>query len=605
MPAAPREPLLISELRAALVSGALTAADAARGALRRARAYGDPAVWITLFDEADVLARVGEAETRRAAGAALPLFGIPFAVKDNIDVAGVPTTAACPAFAYTPRRSAAAVQRLIDAGAIPIGKTNLDQFATGLVGTRSPYGACRNPFDPRYVSGGSSSGSAVSVAAGIVPFALGTDTAGSGRVPAMFNNLVGLKPTRGLVSTAGVVPACRTLDCVSVFALTCADALDVLRVIEGPDDDPFSRAFPPGRGAAAAPLPPTFRFGIPAGNELEFFGDAEAAAHFGVAVERLKRLGGVPATIDYRPFRETAELLYGGPWVAERYSVAQRLLKEDPDAVLPVIRQIVGGAERWTAVETFEAFYQLEALRKQALAEWGRMDVLLLPTAGTIYTIAQVEADPVRLNSNLGRYTNFANLLDLCALAVPNAFRVDGLPTGVTLMAPAGQDGRLVVLGAAFHRDTALPLGATGRPLPTNAPAPAPRAADAVRLAVVGAHLSGQPLNWQLTGRAATLVRTCRTAAEYKLYALPGTTPPKPGLVRASAGGAALEVEVWEMTTAAFGSFVAAIPPPLGIGSVTLEDGETVKGFLCEGYAVEGARDITSFGGWRAFLAAK
>jgi allophanate hydrolase len=483
-------------------------------------------------------------------------------VKDNIDVEGAPTTAACPAYCYTPERSATAVRRLTDAGAIPIGKTNLDQFATGLVGTRSPYGACRNTFDPRYISGGSSSGSAVAVAAGIVPFSLGTDTAGSGRVPAMFNNLVGLKPTRGLVSTAGVVPACRTLDCVSVFALTCADALAVLRVMEGNDEaDPFSRKPAAGRGASHGPFPRPFRFGIPAADQLEFFGDAETAEHFSAAVERLKSIGGAPSMIDYRPFHETAELLYGGPWVAERYWVARQILSENPDSLLPVTRQIIEGAQRWSAVDTFDALYRLEALRRRSEGEWAKMDVLLLPTAGTIYTIEQVQADPVRLNSNLGRYTNFVNLLDLCAVAVPNAFRADGLPTGVTLMASAGQDGAVVELADAFHRATALPLGATGRARPDNAdvvrvPPAAAASPDRVRLAVVGAHLSGQPLNHQLTSRAASLVRACRTSPHYRLFALPGTTPAKPGLVHVfpDERGGAIEVEVWEMSPAAFGS---------------------------------------------------
>jgi allophanate hydrolase len=603
------EPLLIGELRDAINSGAASVADLAIAALRRAKAYADPAVWITLFDEAFILNHARQAETRRAGGAAMPLLGIPFAVKDNIDVAGAPTTAACPAYAYTPARSATAVQRLIDAGAIPIGKTNLDQFATGLVGTRSPYGACRNAFDPRFISGGSSSGSAIAVAGGIVPFSLGTDTAGSGRVPAMFNNIVGLKPTRGLVSTTGVVPACRTLDCVSIFALTCADAMDVLRVIAGPDDaDPFSRKVSPDQRNPSRGLPRPFRFGVPATDELEFFGDTESAAHFTAAVERLRSLGGIPVTIDYCPFRETAELLYGGPWVAERYWVVRQLLKENPDALLPVTRQIIEAATHWSAVDTFDALYRLESLRRRAETEWTKMDVFLLPTAGTIYTIEQVEADPIRLNANLGRYTNFVNFLDLCAVAVPNAFRADGLPTGITLIGPAGMDSAVIELADAFHRTAGLPLGATGRALPehggdVNAP---PRVLPSpVRLAVVGAHLSGQPLNHQLTDRGATLVRACRTAPHYRLFALPGTTPPKPGLIRLSPGmnGSAIEVEVWEMTAEAFGSFVAMIPPPLGIGSLTLEDGEVVKGFLCESYAIEGARDISTFGGWRSFLA--
>jgi allophanate hydrolase len=600
-----------------------------RELLERIRQDPEPAVWTFVLDEAAIHDQLKAATERKNRGVDQPLFGIPFAVKDNIDVAGYPTTAGCPQFAYMPAKSATAVRRLMDAGAIFVGKTNMDQFATGLVGTRSPYGACRNTFDPKYISGGSSSGSAVAVARGLVGFALGTDTAGSGRVPAAFNNIVGFKPTRGVVSAAGVLPACRSLDCVSVFAMTCGDAARVYRIIKGHDPaDAYSR-----REEDLPPRffnPSKFRFGVPAAALLKFFGNAAAEAKFQEAVGRLKSLGGEAVEIDYAPFARAARLLYEGPWVAERYAAVGEFIEKNPEAVLAVTRLIISRGRLIDAVSGFRAQYELESLRAEARTQWERMDLLLLPTTGTIYTIEEVASDPIVPNTNLGYYTNFVNLLDLCAVAVPNGFQPDGLPVGVSLIGPAGMDEQLLALGDGLHRSTSTTVGASdsllrysGGGLEWGAPAisdlklqiaePPPRPSpgvpeegeilpkDWVKLAVVGAHLSGQPLNHQLTSRGGRLVRTCRTSADYRLYALPGTVPPKPGLIRSSAG-TPQEVEVWALSVEAFGSFVAAIPAPLGVGTIRLEDGEEVKSFMCEQYATLGARDISAFGGWRKFL---
>lgn len=485
------------------------------------------------------------------------MSGLKFAIKDNIDYAGVPTTAACPESAYTPEKSAAVVQRLENAGAVAIGKTNLDQFATGLVGVRSPYGACSSIYNSEYISGGSSSGSAVAVATGQVDFSLGTDTAGSGRVPAAFNGIIGVKPTRGVLSNDGVVPACKTLDCVSIFARDLAIAARVLDVAT-------EKPLPPPEPWTSGP----FRFGV-----IDFVGDDAYAPLYDAAITRLEAAGGTRVAIDYTPFRQAAELLYSGPWVAERYAAVGKWL----DQMHPVVRQIIGGATKYSAVDAFNAIYRLDELRIQAQSEWAKMDVLLLPTAGWIYKIAEVEADPVRLNTNLGYYTNFVNLLDLAALAIPAGFRPDGLPFGVTLIGPAFTDRSLLALASQL---------------------------DEVPVAVVGAHLTGQPLNSQLTERGAQLIRTCRTAANYRLYALANTTPAKPGLVRDDGfSGPGIEVEVWSMPTRQLGSFVSLIPAPLGIGSVTLEDGTTVKGFICEPAGLSRATEITQLGGWRAFLA--
>ena len=602
-------PLLYSlnliALATAYAQGTLTPSVVARDIYAAlAELAGNP-IWIHLLPQEAVVKQARDIETRRKAGAPLPLYGVPFAVKDNIDVAGCPTTAACPAYSYRPDATAYAVQRLLDAGALLIGKTNLDQFATGLVGTRSPYGACHNAFNADYISGGSSSGSAVAVAAGLVSFALGTDTAGSGRVPAGFNNIVGLKPTPGVVSTRGVVPACRSLDCVSVFALTCDDATRVLDVMRGFDaGDIYARSDAPAAGGFPA-LGSAFRCGVPARAQREFFGDDVARAAFEQSLGMLRGIGAGIVEIDFRPFVEAASLLYDGPWVAERYAAIKDFLVAHADEIHPITRQVIESAKKWNAVDTFEAFYRLRELKRRCDAELAKVEVLVAPTSGTIYTHAEIAAAPVVRNTNLGYYTNFVNLLDLCALAVPGAFRADGLPAGVTLIARAHGDHFLSAIGSRLHRASGVPLGASGFALPAPAPQSVVPAREDIVLAVVGAHLAGLPLNHQLIARGARLLQTTATAADYHLYALTGTVPPKPGLLRVAVGGVSISVELWAMTPAAFGSLVAEVPPPLVIGTLALADGRTVKGFLCESCAVAGAQDISAFGGWRTYLAAQ
>jgi allophanate hydrolase len=564
-----------------------------------ARLEGEDArrIWITRLTLEQLLGYARALVGRDPAS--LPLYGVPFAIKDNIDLAGVPTTAGCPEYAYTPAQSATVVQRLIGAGAIPVGKTNLDQFATGLNGTRSPYGACRNAFDPEYIAGGSSSGSAVATALGLTGFALGTDTAGSGRVPAAFNNLVGLKPTRGLVSTAGVVPACRTLDCVSVFTLTAADAQAVLDVAAGFDPrDPYSR---PARPARVLPAP-RFRFGVPPAAQLEFFGNREYAALFDAAVERMQALGGERVEIDFTPFLEAARLLYEGPWLAERYVAIRGFIESQPGALHPVTRAIIEKGRAPSAADAFMAMYRLADLRRAVEPILESVDVIVTPTAGTIYRRAELEADPLRPNSHLGYYTNFMNLLDLSAIALPAGFTAAGLPFGITLFADAFRESALLALGARFGQALRLPLGATGRPHPPAGPAPA-LPPGYVAVAVCGAHMRGLPLNFQLTERGGFLLEATHTAPQYRFYALPGGPPQRPGLVRVDRDGASIEVEVWALPLEYYGSFVAGIPAPLGIGSVMLDDGRTTQGFVCEAYAVAGAEDITVLGGWRRYLA--
>ena len=593
----------ILDIVAAHRAGTATPSETVSRTYIRIRAHADPALFITLRDEAEVLA---EAKALEAAGRKdLPLYGVPFAVKDNIDVAGLPTTAACPAFAYKPIHDGTAVSRLRAAGAIVIGKTNLDQFATGLVGVRSPYGVPRNTFDPELVPGGSSSGSATSVAAGIVPFSLGTDTAGSGRVPAGFNNIVGLKPSLGLISAHGLVPACRTLDCISIFALTVDDAWAVLSVAGGYDAaDSYSRHRPFGRPGT---MPQRVKLGVPLPGQRLFFGDKDYEAGYGAALERLARLGCEIVEIDVEPFYEAARLLYEGPWVAERALVAKDLLASDPDAIHPVTREITAAGLRPTAMDAFAAFYKLERMRRVSDDIFAhQVDALALPTAPTAYTVKQVLADPITLNSRLGTYTNFVNLLDLCGLALPASLTSKGLPFGITLLAPGGQDARLASIGRVFHADTQLPLGALKAPQPKLAPIANATADDEIAVAVVGAHLSGLPLNGELTSLGGRLLEATHTAPDYKLYALNGTVPPKPGLLRVEAGkGAAIELEVWALPLEAFGGFMNGVAAPLSIGAVTLADGRGVKGFLMEAAALSGARDITSFGGWRAYLAAE
>jgi allophanate hydrolase len=594
----------VTETVAAIVAahraGTLTPAQTVARSFQRIRDHNDPAVFISLREEKDAIIEAERLSARKDARE-LPLLGVPVAVKDNIDVLGLPTTAACPAFSYLPSFDATAVARLRAAGAIPIGKTNLDQFATGLVGVRSPYGIPTNPLRPELLPGGSSSGSAVAVAAGLVPLALGTDTAGSGRVPALLNNIVGLKPSLGMISTAGVLPACRTLDCVSIFSLTVDDAVTALDAMTGPDGaDPFSRDRPLGE---ITELPSNLRLGIPRAGQLIFFGDKAQEAAYRDALKRFASLGATLVEFDMEPFYETARLLYEGPWVAERYLVIRNLLASSPDAIHPVTREIIAPGARLTAAETFSALYRLQGMRKIAERILSNFDAMVLPTAPTVYTTAQVLADPVLLNSRLGTYTNFVNLLDLCGLALPASFRPDGLPFGVTLLAPAGHDALLASIGRVFHTDTRLCMGASNIAQPPLSSPPASVGGDDIPIAVVGAHLSGMALNGELKALSGRLVETTMTAPDYKLHAL-DTVPPKPGMLRVEAGtGTAIELEIWALSASAFGKFVAAIPPPLSIGTIRLADGRNVKGFLVEPAALEGARDISAFGGWRTYMA--
>ena len=540
------------------------------------------AVWISRFDADALRAAAAKVDARVAAGEALPLAGVPFAVKDNIDVLGLDTTAACPAFSYAPARSATVVERLVAAGAIPVGKANLDQFATGLNGTRSPYGIPRNAYDRAWVSGGSSSGSAVAVAAGLVAFALGTDTAGSGRVPAAFNHLVGFKPTRGRWSSRGLVPACRTLDCITVFAGTADEAGLVDAIAAGFDpEDAFSRSVPDVRRAA-------HRIGIPCADQRRWFGDIESDFLYQQALDGLDA---ELVEIDMTPLNEVARLLYDGPWVAERTAALRSLLHDDPDAIHPVVREIVEQGHNFSAVDAFEGAYRLAELARAAEQIWAEVDLLVLPTAPTSYRVAEMLAAPIALNANLGAYTNFVNLLDMAAIAVPAGSYQSGVGFGVTLMGPAGTDRALIgAANALFPAPAALPpLDLEGR-------------METVKLAVVGAHLKDMPLHWQLTSREARFVGEAKTAPAYRLYAMADSVPPKPALVH-SADGAQIALEIYELDMAAFGSFVAEVPPPLAIGTVTLEDGSLVKGFVAEPRAIVNAEDITDLGGWRAYMA--
>ncbi len=567
----------------------------------------DPA-WISVIDQVMLDARLAQLAIKLAAVGnnveRLPLYGIPFAAKDNIDVEGFCTTAGCPSFAYAPGKNATVIQRLTDAGAIVIGKTNLDQFATGLVGVRSPYGIPTNTFDPAYISGGSSSGSASVVARGIVPFALGTDTAGSGRIPAGLNNIVGIKPTRGAVSNTGVVPACRTLDCVSIFATTTEDAISVydLAAVFDPIDG-LSRPLPNDIRSRHFPASP--RFGIPA--NPEFFGDSLAAQAFQDAILQIEAYGATCVPIDFSIFDEVTALLYDGAWVAERYAAIRDFAVEHEADIHPVVRDVIFKAKAFSAADVFDGMYRLADLKRRADAVLEQFDALLVPTAPTHYRISELEANPILLNSRLGKYTNFVNLLDWSAVAIPASLRKDGLPFGITLIGDAWQERALAEFAARWHQITGLYRGATKLPLlpqnqTSNIGLSEPPTVAYIRVAVVGAHLRGMPLNHELTSRGALFVASTTTASNYRLFALANTTPPKPGLLR-SDSGAAIKLELWDMPESAFGSFVAGIPAPLGIGSVNLADGSEVKGFICEPYGIEDASDITEFGGWADYLA--
>jgi allophanate hydrolase len=589
--------LQLSVLQRDYRSGALTPTQVVEDIHERCAEFADHNIWITLIDRDRLRRYASEIEAHSID--AQPLYGIPFAIKDNIDLAEIPTTAACPDFAYTPTRSATVVERLMAAGAIPIGKTNLDQFATGLVGTRSPYGPCRNAFDPNYISGGSSAGSAVAVALGLASFSLGTDTAGSGRVPAAFNNLIGLKPTRGLLSTRGVVPACRTLDAVSIFALTAEDAAQIATIARAYDaEDAYSRNAPE---KSRPNFSARFRFAVPQAEQLEFFGNGEAQVLFARSVERLQAIGGEAAVIDFSDFLETARLLYDGPWVAERFQAIRSFIEGHADSMHEVTRAITLKAQNISAADTFAALYRLQELKRRTQSIWNDIDFLVTPTAGTIYTIADVLGDPIKLNSNLGYYTNFMNLLELSAIAVPAGFLANGLPFGITFGAPAFSDDALLDLAQRWQVVFPLPLGAMAIKQQANLSKAAP---GSIQVAVCGAHMSGLPLNHQLTDRGGRLILTTKSAAKYRLYALAGSGVRRPGIVRAE-NGSAIELEIWEMPAVGFGTFVAGIPAPLGIGTIELESGNVVQGFICESYVTQSAEDITHYGGWRHYLAQK
>jgi len=591
-----KQPFHIRDLIAAYAAG-LEPAAVMDEAFRRVDAAGDPGIFLHIMDREWVQAEVANLGPFNPAEK--PLWGIPFAIKDNIDVAGAPTTAACPAYAYEAERDAFVVETLRRAGAILIGKTNLDQFATGLVGTRTPYPAPRNAIDPAIVPGGSSCGSAVAVARGLVSFALGTDTAGSGRVPAALNGIVGLKPTLGAVSNTGIVPACRTLDTVSVFALSVEDAYEVFDTAARYDPaDAYAR---PVHVASLAAPPPAFRVGVPDPATREFFGDGVQAASFSAALEVLTELGGTISDMDFSPFFEVAAMLYQGAWVAERHAVVEDLLGERPDAILHVTRQIIEQAARFSATDAFRGFYRLQELKRRATALVASVDLLCVPSIPTFYTVADVDTDPMGPNSRLGTYTNFVNLLDMCGIAVPIAPRADGRPGSVTLLAPAARDGYVAAIAAALQHRCGAASGATGWPLPEPVSARIESGPDEIALAVVGAHMSGLPLNRELTDLGGRFLYAARTAPLYRLYSLPGGPPFRPGLVRDDTGSA-IALEVWALPASRFGDFMRGVPRPLGIGTLTLETGQEVKGFICEPAGTRGAEDVTAFGGWRAYL---
>lgn len=532
-----------------------------------------------------------------------PLSPLTFAVKDNVDVASFPTTAGCPEFAFMPPNHATVVDRLLRAGAALAGKTNLDQFACGLNGTRSPYGPVPNAVRADYVSGGSSSGSAHVVASGEVDFSLGTDTAGSGRIPAGLNNIVGLKPSRGLISTHGVLPAARSVDCVSIFARDVQTAWRVLTHAMGYDEqDPYSRQLE----LCTRPIPRQFTFGVP--DALEWYGDRLAQRAFAEAIGHMERLGGKAVSIDYQPLSEAASLLYGSALLAERLEAIGAFFKANPQAVIEPVKSLLSPGFDFSGVDVFHALTKLRRLSQQAAGMWRQIDVLLVPTAPTIYRIDEMLSEPIELNRRLGYYTNFVNLLDYAAISVPSSMRADGLPFGVTLIGQAGSDWQLAELGYRYqqYRETTASQEPRKVSDPAHPPLPLPAPqSPLVNVAVVGAHLSGMPLNGQLTDRGATLVKTTTTASCYRLYALANTQPAKPGLVRVNTNGRPIEIEIWQMPVSEYGSFVAMIPSPLGIASLETREGDLVQGFVCEPAALDNAKDITDFGGWRAYMAAQ
>ncbi len=571
--------------------------------LKRCKETSDHNIWIKLLSRDQIQEYLDKISNQSPD--TLPLFGIPFAIKDNIDLENIPTTAACPAFSHTAKKTAFVVQQLVSAGAIPVGKTNMDQFATGLVGTRSPdpWGPCKNAFNKDYISGGSSSGSAVAVALGLVSFSLGTDTAGSGRVPAAFNNIIGLKPSRGLLSTTGVVPACRSLDCVSIFTLSTDDANKVFSVAAkyDPEDD-YARPNSFDNNYRQYGIPASsLTIGVPGADRLNFFGNASAQQLFFDSVNKLKTFGASIIEIDFTPFLEAARLLYEGPWIAERFVAIEKLIRDNPEVLLPEIETIIGRADDKSAIDYFKSEYQLKRNFRIAHDILSEVDCVVTPTAGTIYQIEQVQSDPIKLNSNLGYYTNFMNLLDCASIAAPAGFLDNGCPFGISFVGPAMTDQKLLSIANLWQQSLGLKLGALDQPAPVSKQHKT-AFSDTIPVVVCGAHLDGLPLNWQLTERGATLLQKTQTAAKYRMYVLPGGPPHRPGLVRDEQNGTEIEAEVWAVPKEHFGTFVANIPPPLGIGKVEVEDGRWLPGFICEAYAINDAREITQLKSWKKYL---
>lgn len=595
--------LNIRDLRNAYKSRQLTPAEVIENIVSESTKIVEHNIWIYQLSRQELQPYLDNIENKNIDE--LPLYGVPFAIKDNIDLIGVPTTAACAEFAYTPEKSAFVVEQLIAAGAIPVGKTNMDQFATGLVGTRSPqpWGACKNAFNKEYISGGSSSGSAVAVALGLASFSLGTDTAGSGRVPAAFNNIVGLKPSKGLLSMSGVVPACRSLDCVSIFALTTDDANAVFEQAAVLDSkDPYVRAIRYDNNSRHYGMPSgAFTFAVPKNEQLEYFGDASAQALFEESVRTMQVLGGIKRIIDFDPFIKAAKLLYDGPWLAERYLAIESIMDSQAGALLPVTRTIIGRGKDLTATDVFRAEYQMQQYRVESQQLLAEVDFLMTPTVATIYSIDDVNANPVELNSRLGYYTNYMNLLDCAGVALPAGFLGNKLPWGISLISHSMQDRKLLSYANKWQQYNKISPGCTNEPLATSH-ASEITFSDTVSLIVCGAHLDGLPLNWQLRERGAIQQEKTLTADVYRMFVIDGGVQ-RPGLVRDDKSGSAVEIEIWKMSKAEFGGFVSAIPGPLGIGKVETSDGRWLPGFICEAHALSGAEEITELGGWRQYLA--
>ena len=589
-------PLTIPSLRKVYQNGT-TPADIIEQVFDKIDEVNDPGIFITLFDKDALLEdakQLGEFDPSK------PLWGVPFAIKDNIDAEGYETTAACPAYAYTPEEDAFLVKELKKAGALLIGKTNLDQFATGLVGVRTPYGAPLNSIDPKIVPGGSSGGSGVAVGHGIVSFSLGTDTAGSGRVPAALNNIVGLKPTLGAFSASGVVPACRSIETVSIFALTVEDAYTAFEVANSYDpDDAYAREI------ALRPLTQPksdLVVGIPSQSSIKFMGDKAQEASFYDSVDVLKSQGYTIIEIDFEPFYEIANMLYYGSWVAERYTVIEDLLEKDPNAILPVTKKIITLAESRSAADAFKGFYKLKELSRLVEPQLDAVDILCVPSIPTFYSVDDLENDPITPNNNFGTYTNFVNLMDMCGIAVPTPSRSDGRPGSVTLLAPKGEDALVASVGLSIEAEGARNLGATDWAFSSSVEL-AETAKDTITIAVCGAHMDGLPLNKDLLSRGACFAEKVASAPDYKFYALAGGPPYRPGMVRCEAGqGVEVEMELWELPISQFGSFMQTIPSPLGIGTLKLSDGRAVKGFICEAEGVKDAEDISEMKSWRRYL---